>query len=111
MAAAVGLGGVFQTAWSIAQWPILAFVVLFAFALIYYIAPAAKQRFRWISPGAIIAFAFWLVFSLVFSYYVGNFGSYNKTYGSLAGVIVLMLYVYYTAVIMLVGAEMNQVIE
>src|SRR5215203_3107019 len=111
LAAAVGLGGVFQTAWSIAQWPILAFVMLFAFALIYYFAPAAKQRFRWISPGAIIAFAFWLIFSLVFSYYVGNFGSYNKTYGSLAGVILLMLYVYYTAAIMLVGAEMNQVIE
>jgi len=85
--------------------------VLFTFAVIYYFAPAAEQRFRWISPGAVLAFVFWLVFSLVFSYYAGNFSSYNETYGSLAGVIIFMLYIYYSALIMLVGAEMNQVIE
>jgi membrane protein len=85
--------------------------VLFTFALIYFFAPAAKQKFTWISPGAVLAFVFWLVFSLLFSFYVGNFGSYNETYGSLAGVILLMLYIYYSAVIMLIGAEMNQVIE
>ena len=109
----VGLGSMFATAWGILQWPVVACVVLFAFALIYYFAPAAKQRFRWISPGSIIAFVFWLIFSLLFSLYVSTLGgsSYNETYGSLAGVIVLMLYVYYSALIMLVGAEMNQVIE
>ena len=109
----VGLGSVFATLWSILQWPVVACVVLFAFALIYYFAPAAEQRFRWISPGSIIAFVFWLLFSLLFSLYASTFGgnSYNETYGSLAGVIVLMLYVYYSALIMLVGAEMNQVIE
>ena len=109
----VGLGSVFATVWSIVQWPVVACVVLFAFALIYYFAPAAKQRFRWISPGSILAFVFWLLFSLLFSLYASTFGgeSYNETYGSLAGVIVLMLYVYYSALIMLVGAEMNQVIE
>jgi membrane protein len=109
----VGLGSVFATVWSILQWPVVACFVLFAFALIYYFAPAARQRFRWISPGSIIAFVFWLIFSLLFSLYASTFGgsSYNETYGSLAGVIVLMLYVYYSALIMLVGAEMNQVIE
>jgi membrane protein len=109
----IGLGSVFATIWSILQWPVVALVVLFAFALIYYFAPAAKQRFRWISPGSIVAFVFWLVFSLLFSLYASTFGgnSYNETYGSLAGVIVLMLYVYYSALIMLVGAEINQVIE
>ena len=109
----VGLGSVFATVWSILQWPVVACVVLFAFALIYYFAPAAKQRFRWISPGSILAFVFWLIFSLLFSLYASTFGgnSYSETYGSLAGVIVLMLYVYYSALIMLVGAEMNQVIE
>ncbi len=109
----VGLGSVFATVWSVLQWPVVACVVLLAFALIYYFAPAAKQRFRWISPGSLLAFVFWLAFSLLFSLYVGTFGgsSYNETYGSLAGVIVLMLYVYYSALIMLVGAEMNQVIE
>lgn len=66
----------------------------------------AEQRFRWISLGSVLAFVFWLLFSLLFSFYVGNFGSYNETYGSLAGII-FMLYIYYSAVIMLVGAEMN----
>jgi membrane protein len=109
----VGLGPVFQTVWGIVQWPIVACVVLFTFAIIYFFAPAAKQRFAWISPGAVLAFVFWLLFSLLFSLYAGSVGgdSYNETYGSLAGVIVLMLYVYYSALIMLVGAEMNQVIE
>ncbi len=111
LADAVGLGSVFQTVWTIVQWPIVAGIVLFTFAVIYYFAPAAKQRFRWISPGAVLAFVFWLVFSLAFSFYAGNLGSYNETYGSLAGVIILMLYIYYSAVIMLIGAEMNQVIE
>jgi membrane protein len=111
LAEVIGLGTVFQTIWSIVQWPILACIVLFAFAVIYYFAPAAKQKWRWISPGSVLAFAFWLVFSLLFSLYVGTFGSYNETYGSLAGVIILMLYIYYSAVIMLIGAEMNQVIE
>jgi membrane protein len=107
----VGLGAVFATLWNIVQWPVVALVVLFAFALIYYFAPAAKQRFRWISPGSLLAFVFWLIFSLLFSLYAGMAGSYNETYGSLAGVIILMLYVYYSALIMLVGAEVNQVIE
>jgi membrane protein len=111
LAEAIGLSSVYQTVWSIVQWPIVACVVLFTFAVIYYFAPAAKQRWRWISPGSVLALAFWLAFSLLFSFYVGNFGSYNETYGSLAGVIILMLYIYYSAVIMLVGAEMNQVIE
>src|SRR5215213_4223238 len=107
----VGLGSVFATIWSIVQWPVVALVVLFAFALIYYFAPAAKQKFRWVSPGSILAFVFWLIFSLLFSLYASTAGSYNETYGSLAGVIVLMLYVYYSALIMLIGAEINQVIE
>ena len=113
LAEAIGLDRVFQVVWSIVQWPIVACIVLFTFALIYFFAPAAKQKFTWISPGAVLAFVFWLVFSLLFSFYVGNFGggSFNDTYGSLAGIIILMLYVYYTAFIMLVGAEMNQVIE
>jgi membrane protein len=111
LAGAIGLDRVFQTVWSIVQWPIVACIVLLTFALIYFFAPAAKQKFTWISPGSVLAFVFWLVFSLLFSFYVGASGSYSATYGSLAGVIILMLYVYYSAFIMLVGAEMNQVIE
>lgn len=110
VAEAIGLGSIFTTVWSIVQWPILACVVLFTFALIYFFAPAAKQKFRWISPGAVLAFVFWLLFSLAFSLYASNSGA-SSTYGSLAGVIIFMLYVYYSAFIMLIGAEMNQVIE
>ena len=110
VAEAVGLGSVFTTVWAIVQWPILACVVLFTFALIYFFAPAAKQRFRWISPGAVLAFGFWLLFSLLFSFYASNSGA-SSTYGSLAGVILFLLYVYYSAFIMLIGAEMNQVVE
>jgi membrane protein len=107
----IGLKGAFTTVWKIIQWPIVACIVLFTFAIIYFFAPAAKQKFRWISPGAFLAFAFWLLFSLLFSFYVGASGSFSATYGSLAGVIILMLYIYYTSFIMLLGAEMNQVIE
>ena len=110
VAEAVGLGSVFTFVWGIVQWPVLALVVLLTFALIYYFAPAAKQKFRWISPGAFLAFGFWLAFSLLFSLYASNSGA-SSTYGSLAGVIIFMLYVYYSAFIMLLGAEMNQVIE
>ena len=113
IAEAVGLGAVFEVVWNIARFPILLGVVLFAFALVYYFAPNVEQRFRWVSPGSIAAVVLWLLFSLVFSLYVNNIGegSYSATYGSLASVAVLMLYIYYSSLIVLVGGEMNQVIE
>jgi membrane protein len=107
----VGLGYVFQIVWNIVQWPVLIGFVLFAFALVYYFAPDVEQRFKWVSPGSIIAVVVWVLFSLLFSLYVNKFSSFNATYGSLAGIIVLMLYIYYSSFIMLIGAEMNQVIE
>lgn len=106
-----GLGTAFSWAWAIAQWPVLISFVLFAYALVYYFAPDVEQRFKWVSPGALIAVALWLLFSLLFSLYANNFGSYNATYGALAGIIILLLYIYYSAFIMLLGAELNQVIE
>lgn len=111
VAGVAGFGEVFRWAWLIVQWPILLVVVLFCFALVYYFAPDVEQRFKWISPGSVIAVIMWMLFSLAFSLYVNNFGSYNKTYGSLAGVAILMLYIYYSAYILLFGAELNQVIE
>ncbi len=111
VADSVGLGSVFELLWSIVQWPVLIFLVAFAFALVYYFAPDVEQRFRWVSPGSVIAVVLWVAFSLLFSLYVNNFSSYNATYGSLAGVAILMLYLYYTALIVLTGGEMNQVIE
>jgi membrane protein len=111
VADSVGLGSIFQNTWTIVQWPVLIFLVVFAFALIYYYAPDVEQRFRWISPGSIVAVLMWLLFSLAFSVYVERSGSFNATYGSLAGIAILMLYTYYSAFIMLVGAQLNQVIE
>lgn len=113
VAGIVGFGSVFETLWIIVQWPVLVMVVLFAFALIYYFAPDVEQRFKWVSPGSIVAVILWLLFSLAFSLYVNNFGgeSYSASYGALAGVAILMLYIYYTSYILLLGAEMNQVIE
>jgi len=104
VADAAGLGIVFQIIWNIVQWPVLVLLVVFAFALIYYYAPDVEQRFRWISPGSIVAVLMWLLFSLAFSVYVERSGSFNATYGSLAGIAILMLYTYYSAFIMLVGA-------
>jgi membrane protein len=111
VADAVGLGSVFRIVWNIVQWPVLIFLVVFAFALVYYYAPDVEQRFKWISPGSIVAVLMWLIFSLLFSIYVERSGSFNATYGTFAGIIILMLYIYYSAFIMLVGAQLNQVIE
>jgi membrane protein len=107
----VGLGDAFTLAWNIVQWPVLLVFVLTAFALIYYFAPDVKQKFRFISPGSIVAVVLWVIFSGIFSLYVNNFGSYNKTYGTLAGLVILLLFMYYSGMILLMGAEMNQIIE
>jgi len=108
----VGLGAVFEVLWSVLQWPVLLLFVLLAFALVYYFAPDVEQRFRWVSPGAIAAVVLWLLFSLAFSFYVNTIGGDSfSSYGALASVAIFMLYLYYTAFIVLVGAEMNQVIE
>lgn len=105
------LGQAFVIAWSIIQWPVLLVFVLLAFALIYYFAPDVKQKFRFISPGAVVALIGWLIFSLLFRFYVQNFGSYNKTYGTLAGLALLLVYMYWSSYILLLGGEINQVIE
>lgn len=97
--------------WITVQWPVLLGLVLLAFALIYDYAPAVEQRFRFITPGSVTALLGWLGFSLLFQLYVQTFGSYNTTYGALAGFALLMLYIYWFSYILLLGAEVNQVIE
>jgi membrane protein len=111
VAATVGLGSIFRLIWNVVQWPVLFCEVLLAFSLVYYFAPDVEQRFRWVSLGSIIAVTLWLVFSVLFSLFVKNFGSYNAAYGSLAGVAIFLFYIYWSALIMLIGAETNQVIE
>jgi membrane protein len=81
------------TVWNIAKWPVLLLVVSFMFALLYWAAPNVKHpKFRWISPGGVLAVIGWVIASLAFAFYVANFGSYNKTYGALAGPIVFLVW-------------------
>ncbi|MBC7643896.1 MAG: YihY/virulence factor BrkB family protein, partial [Thermoleophilia bacterium] len=110
-AVANSIGGVGKWFWLILQWPVLFSLVLVGLAIVYHYAPSVEQKFKWVSMGSLVAGMLWIAFSLLFSLYVNNFGSYNKTYGTLAGAIVLLLYLYYTSFIFLFGAEINQVIE
>lgn len=106
--AAVGIGASAVTVWNIAKWPVLLIVVMFMIALLYYASPNAKLRgLKSIMPGAVLAVAVWLVASAAFAFYVANFGSYNKTYGTLGGIIIFLVWMWITNVAILLGAEIN----
>jgi membrane protein len=105
---ALGLGGIGLVLAQVLRWVLLVALVVCALAIVYRIAPDRDSpRFSWVSTGAIVATLLWVVGSVLFSLYVSNFSSYNKTYGALAGVIVLMLWLYLTSYIVLLGAEIN----
>ncbi len=104
-------GGALRWIWLVGTWPVIATGVLAAFGLIYYYAPDVKQKFRWISGGSVVAAIIWLLFATLFSLYVNNFVATGQTYGALAGVAILMVYLYISSFILVLGAEINQVIE
>ena len=105
---ALRLGVLGQLAAQLIRWVLLIGVVIIGLAVVYRVAPNRdRARFHWVSPGALIATVLWLLGSVAFSVYVSSFGNYNKTYGALAGVIVLMLWLYLTCYIVLLGAEIN----
>jgi membrane protein len=106
-----GLGQAFVWAWWILQWPVVFLLVASGIALIYYFGPDAEQDFVWITPGSALATVLWLLFSLGFKLYVARFTNYNETYGTIGGVIVLMLWFYASGLAFLIGAEMNAEIE
>lgn len=107
-----GFGPVFAVAWKIIQWPVIFAALMLAFALIYYFAPDLHdQAWQWLTPGAAIGVALWLLVSLGFRVYLQFFDSYSKTYGSLGAVIVLMLWLYFTGAAVLIGGEINSEIE
>lgn len=109
---AVGLSDVTVTVWNVVKWPVIVALVVVAIAILYYATPNVRQpRFRWISLGAIVALVVWVLASLGFGFYVANFGSYDKTYGSLAGVIVFLLWLWITNLALLFGAELDAEIE
>ncbi|WP_219974297.1 YihY/virulence factor BrkB family protein [Rubrobacter xylanophilus] len=102
-----GFGELFQATWNVARWPVALLFLVVTVALIYYLAPAVDQPFRWITPGGLVAVLLWVVASAAFSFYVNNFGSYNKTYGSIGVAIVLLLYLYISSLTILFGASLN----
>jgi membrane protein len=104
----LGIGHSAVQAWDIAKWPVLIVLVAIMIAVLYWASPNVKQPgFRWISPGSILAVAIWIVASAAFAFYVANFGSYNKTYGSLAGVIIFLVWMWLSNVAILLGAEFD----
>jgi membrane protein len=109
---AVGVGGAAVTAWDIAKWPVMALVVSGIFSLLYYATPNVRQpRFRWFTPGGFLALIVWIVASAGFALYVANFSSYDKTYGTLAAVVVFLVWLWISNVAVLFGAEFNAELE
>ena len=111
VASQLGLGGLFTLTWNILNVPVVIFFVLVGIALVYYFAPATKQHWRWVTPGSVVGLVLWLAMSYGLRVYVSHFADYGATYGSIGGVILLMLWLYLTGVALLVGAEINAEIE
>ncbi|WFE41737.1 YhjD/YihY/BrkB family envelope integrity protein [Micromonospora sp. WMMD998] len=109
---AIGLGSTAVAVWNIAKWPVLLLLVSLMFAILYWASPNAKHGgFRWISPGGVLAVVLWLLVSGLFAFYVSNFGSYNKTYGAVAGVIIFLVWLWLSNVAILLGAEFDAELE
>jgi membrane protein len=102
-----GLAPAFTTAWKILQWPVVFLLASTGFGLVYYFAPDAEQEWVWITPGALAATILWFLASLVFRYYVVNFGNYEEAYGTLGAIILTLLWFYISALAMVIGAELS----
>ncbi|MEU8331565.1 YihY/virulence factor BrkB family protein [Micromonospora sp. NPDC048839] len=108
----VGLGATAVTVWDVAKWPVLLILVSLMFAILYWASPNARHGgFRWVSPGGVLAVVIWLVISGLFALYVSNFGSYDKTYGALAGVIIFLVWLWLSNIAILLGAEFDAELE
>src|SRR4051812_31795774 len=108
----LGVGDTAVTVWDVAKWPVLLLIVSFMFAFLYWAAPNVKHpKFQWISPGGVLAVIVWIVASALFAFYVSHFGSYNKTYGALGGVIIFLVWLWISNIAVLLGAEFNAELE
>ena len=103
----IGAGTMFNVFWNLARWPIVIVFISLALAVLYWVGPNIKQKFQWISPGAVIATLVWVVAIYAFGFYASKFGHYDKTYGTLGGVMVLMLVFYLSSMVVIFGAELN----
>jgi membrane protein len=108
---ALGIGSAAVTAWNIAKWPVLLIIVSVMFAILYWASPNARHGFRLVSPGSVLAVVLWLIASGLFALYVANFGHYNKVYGSLAAVIIFLIWMWISNIAVLIGAEFNAELE
>ena len=109
---AVGLGDTAVTVFGIVKWPVMLVVVMGMVAGLYYVAPNVRQpRFRWVSPGGVVAVVAWILASAGFGLYVSNFGSYGKTYGALGSVITLLVWMWISNLALLFGAELDSELE
>jgi membrane protein len=103
----LGLGQAAVTAWGIVKWPVLLVIMITMVGILYWAAPNAKQGFKWVSPGGVIGIVIWLIASGLFAFYVANFGNYNKTYGTFAGIIIFLIWIWISNIAILLGAEIN----
>jgi len=109
---AIGFGGTAITIWGIAKWPVMLLIVMGVLAALYYIAPNVRQpRFRWVTPGGVLAVLLWALASVGFGLYVAHFDSYNKTYGTLGGVISFLVWLWISNLALLLGAEFDAELE
>ncbi len=107
----LGAGPVAVTVWDIAKWPVLLIFVILMFGILFWASPNVRHGLRWVSPGAAVAVVGWLVASGLFAVYIANFGHYNKIYGSLAGVIIFLIWLWISNLAILLGAEFNAELE
>jgi membrane protein len=108
VAGPLGISSTATTIWDIAKWPVMLAIVITIIAVLYYSTPNVKLRgFKWVTPGSIVAVVVWLLASAAFAFYVANFGSYDKTYGTLGGVVVLLMWLWITNLALLFGHELN----
>ena len=108
----LGIGSTAVQVWDIAKWPVLVLLVSVMFAMLYWAAPNVKQPgFRWLTPGSLLAVVLWILASAGFALYVSAFGSYNKTYGALAGIVVFLVWLWLSNLALLLGAELNAELE
>jgi membrane protein len=108
VAGPIGLSGAAVDVWNVAKWPVMAAIFILMVDVLYYTTPNVKIRgFKWVTPGALVAIVVWAIASALFALYVSNFGSYDKTYGTLAGLVVLLLWFWITNLAILFGHQMN----
>ena len=108
IAGPIGLSSTAVDIWNVAKWPVMALIFIFMVDVLFYASPNAKVRgFRWVTPGALVAIVVWALASALFALYVANFGSYDKTYGTLSGLVVLLLWFWITNLAILFGHQLN----